>query len=47
VVRPGIIGKKMVASFFLTSIHMATIMLETQHIVTAQWYRAICQTKVT
>ena len=36
------IGKKMVATFFSMSGHLATVVLGDQRIVTAKWYTEVC-----
>lgn len=44
--RSRSVGKKMVATFFSKSGHVATIPLEEQGTVTAQWYTTVCLPKV-
>ena len=44
--RPRSVGKKMVATFFSKSGHVATIPLEEQRTVTANWYTTVCLPKV-
>jgi len=40
------VGKKMVATFFSKSGHIATIVLEDQRTVTAKWYTEVCLPRV-
>ena len=44
--RQRSVGKKMVASFFSTSGHLATVVLEDQGTVTAKWYAEVCLPQV-
>lgn len=44
--RQRSVGKKMVATFFSTSGHLATVVLEDQRTVTAKWYTEVCLPKV-
>ena len=39
-------GKKMVATFFSTSSHLATVVLEDQRTVTAKWLTEVCLPQV-
>ena len=40
--RQRSVGKKMVVTFFSTSGHLATVMLDDQWTVTAKWYTEVC-----
>ena len=44
--RQRSVGKKMVATFFSTSGHLATVVLEDQRTVTAKWYRNLSPPQV-
>ncbi|XP_053411309.1 histone-lysine N-methyltransferase SETMAR-like [Nycticebus coucang] len=44
--RPRSVGRKMVATFFSKSGHIATVPLEEQRTFTAQWYTTVCLPKV-
>ena len=44
--RQRSVGKKMVATFFSTGGHLATLVLKDQRTVTAKWYIEVCLPQV-